>query len=329
MNRRFPVLGAALLAGALAAGCDHAGADRVAGVGATGTITGSLFFDANGSLASDASDTPVGGIRVRLLSPVSRDTLFRTESAADGTFRLDFVPVGSYAVVLDSASAGDSARVLSVSSPTVTVRPDSTVALTGVIGYPRVAASAVRTLPLGQRVFVTGVALHAREVFSDTLVHLVDTSGAIRAARVRPVAMAAGDSIRLRGTIAVRLGQRVLDDVTIFPVGPTLIPTIPTITTAQAATAVGGTQDAALVRVLDAAIVDTATVGGSLTVRVNDGSGIVTMLLDRQADAAFRAPLAAGAWSAGVRYDIIGVLVPTGTGAWRIRPRSAFDLTRR
>lgn len=329
MMRPFRSFAAVSVATALVAACDHAGAARTAGLAATGGVEGQVVFDGNGSLTVDATDTPAAGVRVRLLTPVSRDTVMRTETTADGTFRLTGVPVGVYAVVIDSASVGDSARVIAVSSPTITVSPDTVVDVTGIIGYPRVAASQVRTLPLGRWVFVTGVSLHAREVFSDTLVHVVDTSGAIRAVRVRPAVMAAGDSVRLRGRVAVRLGQRVLDDVTVFPLGPTLIPTIATILTGQAATAAGGTRDAQLVRILDAAIIDTATVGGSLTVRVNDGSGIVTVLLDRTADAAFRPPFQAATWSAPNRFDILGVLVPTGTGTWQVRPRSALDLTRR
>jgi hypothetical protein len=31
----------------------------------------------------------------------------------------------------------------------------------------------------------------------------------------------------------------------------------------------------------------------------------------------------------GARFDITGVLVPTGAGTWRLKPRSALDLTLR
>ena len=309
--------------------CENAGADRTIGLSATGIVRGTVYFDANGSQTQDAEDVLFPGAGVRLLSPVSRDTLFRATTGVDGSFRLAGVPVGSYAVVIDRASAGDSARVVGVSAPLVRVLPGDSVQVSGSISFLHASAAQVRTLALGTRVFVTGVALNARSTFSDTLLHVVDTSGAIRATRVRPSAVTAGDSVRLRGRVSTRLGQRALDDVSVFIVAPTFVPTAPTITTAVAATAAAGTLDAKLVMILNAGVTDTATVSGHLTMTVNDGSGAVRVFLDRAADPTFRAPLPPALFVAPNRFDIVGVLVPTGTGAWRIRPRSALDLTRR
>ncbi len=330
-NVASPLRIAAAIALVAALGCDNAGVDRTLGVNATGTITGAVHFDANGSGTVDAGDVPFAGARLRLLSPTARDTLERTLTAADGTFEFDGVPVGTYAVVLDSASAGDTASVSALSADLVLVLPGDTVEVLGTVGFPHRTASEVRTGTLGERVFLTGVALHSRTTYSDTLLHVVDATGAIRAVRLRPGTdgTVAGDSVRLRGRIAARLGQRVLDDVSVFVVGPTLIPTVETVTTAVAATANGGAFDAALVSVIDAAVQDTATVGGHLTMTVDDGSGPLTVLLDRAADAAFRAPLPANLYEAGNTFDLVGVLVPTGTGAFVLRPRSSLDLTLR
>jgi hypothetical protein len=328
VSRSIRGLGA-LCALVLVAACDNAGAGRSLGITATGVVRGFVYFDANGSRVFDAGDTPFAGARVRLVSPVSRDTLVRAVTGADGTFRVTGVPVGSYALVLDPTSVGDSVEIVSLSATAVTLLPSDSVEVEGSVSFPIHAASAVRTLALGTRVFVTGVALHGRETFSDTLLHMVDTSGAIRATRVRPSTVVAGDSVRMRGLVAERAGQRVLDDVTVFVLGPTFIPTIPTVTSTLAAAASGGTLDAALVRVLDATVSDTATVGGNLTMTVSDGSGALTVVLDRAADITFRAPLPAGLYVPTNTFDLIGVLVPTGTGAWRLRPRSALDLTLR
>lgn len=308
--------------------CENAGADRALGVDSTGIVTGFVYFDANGSRTSDGDDLPFVGAGIRLLSPVSRDTLYRVTTDVSGRFRLSGVPVGSYALVIDSASAGDSARVVDAAS-IVRVAPGDSVEVLGSISYPLATAAEVRRLPLGSRVFVTGVALNARATFSDTLLHVADTSGAIRATRVRPSIVAAGDSVRLRARVSTRLGQRALDDVSVFIVAPTFVPTAHSVSSAAAATGAGGSLDAALVSILDATITDTVTVGGHLTLTMNDGSGAVTVVLDRVADAAFRAPFPAGMFVAPNRFDVIGVLVPTGTGTWRVRPRSALDLTRR
>lgn len=328
MTRSLRRVCAPLLAMALIS-CENAGADRTLGLDAAGVVRGFVYFDANGSRTSDAEDVPFAGAGVRLLSPVSRDTLFRATTDAEGRFRLAGVPVGTYAVVIDSASAGDSARVVSGGTTVVSVLPGDSVEVTGVISFPLATAAQVRTLALGTRVFVTGVALNARATYSDTLLHVTDTSGYIRATRVRPSAVAAGDSVRLRARVSTRLGQAALDDVTVFVVGPTFVPTAPVVTTAEASTAVGATLDAALVMILDAAVTDTATVGGHLTMTMNDGSGAVTVVLDRAADPAFRPPLPAGLFVAPNRFDLVGILVPTGTGTWRVRPRSALDLTLR
>ena len=62
---------------------------------------------------------------------------------------------------------------------------------------------------------------------------------------------------------------------------------------------------------------------------MDDGTGALTVLLDRAADAEFRPPFTVGTWDVGERFDLVGVLVPLGAGTWALRPRTAFDLTPR
>ena len=327
--RRYLMLVTAAL---VAAGCENGGATRAIEVSATGVVRGEVYFDANGSGSRDAADVGYAGARVRLLAPGGRDTLFRVTTGADGTFRLSGIPVGSYGILVDSSSAGDSAFVVTGTPTPVAVLPGDSVTFVGAISFPIVSIADARTRPLGMRLFVRGIALHARETFSDTTLHVVDATGAMRATRVRPSStpVAGGDSVVLRARTAVRLGQRVLDDVSVFIIRPTFIPTAATITTGVAATGGGaGARDAQLVRILDAAVVDTATVSGDLQMTMNDGSGAVVVILDRAADIGFRAPLPAGLYVATNRFDLSGILVPTGTGVWRVKPRSALDLTRR
>ena len=321
-----------LLAAVTLSACDNAGASRVSGITATGVIRGSVYFDANGSRSEDAADVPRAGARLRLLSLGARDTILRATTAPDGTFRLSGVPVGTYAMVIDSTSGGDSAIVIPPSAPTVTVVPNDSVEWVGSLSFPIRTIAQARTLAPGTtRVFVTGVALNARTTFSDTTLHLVDVGGAIRATRVRPstVAFATGDSIRVRARVATRLGQVVLDDVTVFIIGATFVPPAPTLSTLQASIAQSGARDADLIRLSDAQVTDSATVGGNLTMTFNDGSGPVTVVLDRAADIGFRSPFPPGEYRAPNRYDVTGVLVPTGIGTWVVKPRSPLDLVRR
>ena len=314
--------------------CENGGATRTLGVNATGIVKGQVYFDANGSRTLDATDPGFNGARVRLLTPGSADTLFRATTAADGSYRFAGVPVGTYSIVVDSASAGDTARVITVGvGPNiVTVLPGDSVTFIGSISYPVYSIAAARVLALGTRLFVRGVAVNARTTFSDTTLHVVDATGAMRATRVRPSlpAVAAGDSVVLRARIADRLGQRVLDDVTAFLLGPTFIPTAPVLTTVVAAAGgTAGALDAAIIRVVNATVTDTATVTGTFQMTINDGSGALILILDRAADVGFNAPRPPGLYIPANRFDITGVLVPTGTGVWRLKPRSALDLTPR
>lgn len=321
-----------LLAAGVAAGiaaCDNSGAYRTIGITATGVARGVVFFDANGSGNLDVADSPLAGVLVRFVVPLSNDTVARITTGLDGTFRTAGIPVGTYALVIDPASVGDSAQITNVTAGPFTIRPDDSVSVEAMASFPELTTQQVRTATLGARVFVSGVSLHSRATYSDTLLHVVDTAGALRATRVRPTAAVAGDSVRLRGRVALRNGERVIDDVTVYVVGATFIPTVPNVGTLTASTADAGVLDAALVQVFDAAITDSATVLGSLQLTVDDGSGPLVVLLDRVADAAFRPPFAPGVFDVGERFDLVGVLVPTGAGSWILRPRSALDLTPR
>lgn len=329
MNRFLVGAASALL---LLSACDNGGASRTLGVTATGIVRARVFLDANGSGTLDAPETGLPGVRVALLPAGGGDTIVRALTDGDGLARLSGVPVGAYRLAVDSASLGDSLRVLAAGAITLLVAPGDSVAPLAPVGYPVRTVAEVRASALGARVLVKGVALHALGAFSDTTLHVADGTGALRATRLRPLlgGVAAGDSVVLRGRVGIRDGRVVLDDVTALVVGPTLLPPAPTLSSAAAGTAgTAAVNDAALVRVLNALVSDTATVLGNRVLTVSDGSGPLSVVLDRAADAAFRPPLPPGLYVPGVRFDLVGVLVPTGTGSWRLKPRSSLDLTPR
>jgi len=72
-----------------------------------------------------------------------------------------------------------------------------------------------------------------------------------------------------------------------------------------------------------ATISDTATVLGNFQLTVSDGSGNLQVLLDHAAG--FLVP---GVYVPSNVFNIVGVLVPTGTGIWTLKPRSAADLVK-
>jgi hypothetical protein len=173
---------------------------------------------------------------------------------------------------------------------------------------------------------VVGTALNATTTFADTTVHLADASGAVRLTRLRG-AIGRGDSVRVRATVQTRLGQKVLDDVTSTQLGSGFPPAVLDLTTAQAASAQGGGADARPVRVQGVTISDTLRTAQSFILTVSDGSGDLQVQLDRVTDGAFQPGSLPGQFVPGNRFDVTGLLAPTGTGSWRLKPRSASELT--
>ena len=93
-----------------------------------------------------------------------------------------------------------------------------------------------------------------------------------------------GDSVRILGRAGQEAGQPVFREGEPFLLASQVALALPLeFTTASAATADGGLKDAALVRIRDADIVDTATVvgpfGRDLRMTIDDGSGPLDMLL--------------------------------------------------
>jgi len=329
---RLLVLGAALVL----AGCPNAGEDQLLRVGGTGVVQGGVAFDWNGSRAIEqAQDSPMAGVRVRLVTTSGLDSVAVAVSTPGGFFQMSGVPVGTYRVVIDSAPLGDTAVVARLDSTTVTVLPGDTVSFSVIVSYPHYTILQARaaTVPLGRRVFIEGIALNLLSTFRDTTLHVQDNSAAIRATRVRATPFNPGDSVRLRGTMSVRTGQRTIDDVTMLVLAPAFVPSAAGLSTLLAAGAAGGTRDAQIVQVLNALITDTLRVpgGGGWQITVNDTTGPLQVLLDATADPAFTTaqlpPLPASPYIPNNRFDIVGVLVPTGAaGTWRLKPRNASDL---
>jgi len=312
-----------LLAGLVAAqGCGNAGSDKVLSIAATGQIQGGVYFDENGSGQPDGTDPGLPGIGLRIVALGTGDTVARPVTDATGAFATSALPVGRYAVSVPPAVLGDTVRVVQLTDSVVSLAPNAVGVVTIGIGYPKLTIAEARAQPVGTKLFVEGVALTPLGVFGDTTTHVADASAAIRVLRVQPVTQITGDSVRLLGTVATRDGQPVLEDVRVSILAFSRpLPPIETLTTAQAASADGGRLDAALAKVSNVAISDTVTTADGFVVTADDGSGALEILLD--ADIAF---VTAGL-DPGVAIDATGVLVPDGSGAWVLKPRSQLDLT--
>jgi hypothetical protein len=324
--RHAPLLRAATVAVVVVLGCTSVGENRITGISATGRVTGFLYVDANGSRVQDTGDLPLEGVKVRLVVHGTFDTGVVSVTQSTGAYQFLDVGVGQYALTVDTTTFADSLQVIRVDSASFTVGPSDTLRVSALVGLPLVTVRQARALAPGRRAFVAGVALNGATTFADSTLHLVDTSGTITLVRARGTSVA-GDSMRVRATAGRWLGQPTLEDPTVIALGQGIVPTAAVLTTQVAAGAAGGTRDAQLVQVRGAIITDTARTAQSFVLTVNDSSGPLQVQLDKTADVGFQSANLPGAYVPGSKFDVLGVLTPTGSGTWRLRPRSAADLT--
>jgi hypothetical protein len=280
-------------------------------------VAGIVYLDLDASRTPGPADQPLAGVQLRLLVSGTGDTAASAVSEPDGAFTFGLVPAGRYTVTVPSGQFfGDSISVVRVDTSAINLHARDSVGVNVAVSYPKVGIAEARALPLGTKVFIDGVALNFRDLFGDTVVHVQDTSSAIRVTAVQgPVT--AGDSVRVLGRVAARDGQPVIERGEVMVLAIVTQPVAEVVTTGQAATADGGRLDAALVRVVSATIADTTTNGdGDYVVTVDDGSGSLLVVFDQDA------ALDASPFVPGVSIDARGVLVPDGVGGWRLKPRS-------
>jgi hypothetical protein len=190
-----------------------------------------------------------------------------------------------------------------------------------------VPVDSVRGFPAGRAVAVQAVALNGWNTFGDGSLHVADGSGhALRAVHVVTAFVFAGDSVRLVGTVALRDGQTVLDQVTSTKYGAGHLPPALSLTTQQAARAQRatgapvGSADAALVKVIATVVRDTTV--APARIGLNDGSGFLSVAVGGNTG------IPDGWMTVGDTFTVTGVLVPNGNG-WVLRPRSPADIVAR
>ncbi len=308
---------------ALAAACGQSRSDFV-GIDAKGTAVGLVWVDRNGNGTLDGSDGPVPNVTVELAQRENGRTEATRSSGPSGEVIFDGIPVGNYVARVAAAGIPDTLRLLRVDSANVTVTYGDTAAFLVSLTFPALPIDSARHQPPETRVFIEGLALTGWRTFADSTVHVRDSTGAIRAVRVPPVAVATGDSVRLLGRIGIDAGAPVLKDVqaTIVRTAVRTPEAIP-VNARTAAGADNGRLDAELVHLDSVVVRDTATDNrGNMTLTVNDGSGSVNVVLD--ADVGFRVFFPSSVL--GSIMDISGVLVPRAAGEWVVKPRTAADV---
>ncbi len=292
-----------------------------------GSVRGYAYFDADGSESETQPDEPYEDLWVKLVT-LGGGTVARADTDSLGRFLMPQIPVGAYRVVLDEALAPDSVLVFGVDEPTpFVVAGGDTAQVVLRVAFGTVPLAEVRASPPGRRVITHGIALNPRNSFGDGVVHLQEGDVYLRATDVARSGLNAGDSVRFIGITAVDQGQPVLTDVRSVVLIDEAVLVIPrSLSTAAAASAAGGTLDAALVRIQNAAVVDTASTGSDLVVTVNDGSGPLALVL-RGFIGFNRQPFIPGV---ATIEEAVGLLVPVQTGPgqirWRMTPRFEGDV---
>ncbi len=313
----------ALASSALLVACDQT-PSSIPGIDAEGTALGVVWLDRNGNGQLDGPDLPVSNVEVELAQRHGGNLQLTRSSGTGGEVVFDAVPVGDYLARVTDSAIPDSLRLLRIDSANVTIAAGDTTGFLVGFTYPSLPIDSVRRQPAETRVFVEGIALNGWSTFADSTIHLRDNTGAIRAVRVPPAGVAIGDSIRLLGRVGTDAGQPVLTEVQTVILRPSVRSPEPVpVTAAEAAVAKAGTLDADLVHIDSAVVRDTILDSfGNITFVVEDGSGQARVLLDRHINFGLFFP----SGILGSILKITGILVPQGSGAWVVKPRSASDV---
>lgn len=326
--RPWPVFVTLALIGPTLVGCDEIVVDEPrVGIDRTGTVRGTAFVDLNENGISDAGDGPLGGVEIRVVQPVGGGAVALSTTEADGSFLMQDVPVGTYRLDVDPTVLADSLEA-SASGPFV-VAADSVTTVNFRASLSILTVAEVKALEPGVSVYTSGVALDPRDAGAPD-VHLRQGGDYLRTINVgaTPV-VTPGDSVRMQGRTALEAGLPVLEDVQVVILsqgGEADEPVPVDLLTTEAATAKGGTLNAALTRVLNADILATSTVDGDLVVQVDDGSGPVDLILrdylgfdDRQFSRKFSS-------IAEARGLLVAELDEQGGLRWRLVPRFPEDV---
>src|SRR5690606_29690448 len=268
--------------------------------------------------AATAADGALADAQVRIAGAIIQDTARagndRVLGVNDGSGRLEvvldaniqfdgpFLPGAEFTAAGVLVSAGDAWQL----------KPRGRAE--AVSAVPTMTIAEARGADAGLRISIEGVSLNPWTVYGDSTVHVRDGTGFMRVVRVlAPVA--AGDSIRFTGVVAVRNGEPVLSGVVPAMVEPGVGVGQPdSISTAAAAAAQGGALDAAFVKVVAPIVSTQALPGRDIMVTVNDGSGALEVVLDATL------PFNAASFPPGAIMQATGLLVPTGA-AWTLTPR--------
>jgi hypothetical protein len=310
-------------AAALFAACESPVSERVIEIDDEGLARVFLFIDTNLNGAfNPGQDMAVDSVVIYLRGKGAAidSPSIRTDSMGFGGA---FVPPGRWRVIVPASVLGDTLTVVA-GDDEFTVSVNDTVQHGVTLSYNVITPTQARTYAQGRKAWLRGIALNAPGAFGDSTVHVTDTAMAIRAINVRPSPIFLGDTVFFLGQRSSRDGQPAFAADGFLIRGQTLPPAPDSMSTATAARADGGSRDARLVKIANAAINDTSTtLLGDRRLRVDDGTGPVDVILSRTTNFS---PLSQ--YGVGARIDVTGVLVPDpgDFSRWQLKPRGRSDI---
>ncbi|HKJ02526.1 MAG TPA: hypothetical protein VJ997_08730, partial [Longimicrobiales bacterium] len=264
LSPKAPIVAAGLLSLSFAvSSCTEADlAGRILSVEGEGTVIGLVYLDHNGNDVRDIVDDPVTGIEARLMVAGTRSVAGLATTDATGIFILGNIPVGRLRLEVDSVFLGDSLGIFDFKDANLTLRAGDTLVVTVGVTFPSFTLAEARTLPQGKKGFIQGIVLNSQNPFGDGSVYVQAGETYLRVLGIpRSAALFPGDSVRVLGRIAREVAQPVVQASEAFLLAQQVVLPLPLeFTTARATTADDGQKDAALVRIRNATIVDTATV---------------------------------------------------------------------
>ncbi len=318
MKRYLAALASAALL--LLGACEETSSGNVLSIEATGAVAAQLFFDSNGNGGADQADRPLEGWLVQLRQPAG-GVVAGDVTDALGFAIMDQVPVGRLVPSVAEEALGDTLSLIENSARPFTLVAQQQVGVTPTVTLPFFTIAQARDLSPETPVFVEGIALNVFPTEDERDLHLKSGSNYIRVLSVDSGGVVLGDSVRVRGRTGVFEGVPVLDGKAVYRLTTSPAPIPVTLTTEEAAGALGGVLDAALVRVFDAEILEVVDRGtNGVNVVVDDGTGPLTIHFRRFLDVD---PDAIDADTDRL-LGAIGLLVPAridGVVVWELQPR--------
>ena len=322
-SRSAPItrVAGAMVALAFALSCSEDTGVEPLSVEATAQVTGQMYLDSNGNgIFESEFDDVVSGANVRLSSAASDVVIAEEVSDASGVFAFSDVPVGTLRLAVDESFLADSLVARFERPDTFSVAADDSLDVLVGVGPPERAITEIRSLPPGEQVFASGIALNDWGELDGAL-HLENGGAYLRVEDVPSIDVGPGDSIRVSGRTALLESEIVLVDGQAFSLERDARPVIAQgITTGEARGAGGGDLDAALVELTQVTVTSTTVVSDGFVMVGNDGSGGVAIRI-RDSTGVDPAEVSAG----DVFPTVRGLLVPTGPGVWEVVPRSRDD----